>query len=48
MFRLSKFINGRFVWSIENLVIDALADEIGRLMQEMTYDSSVSLRIERA
>ncbi len=48
LFKLSKLINGRFVWSIENLVMDAFADELARIMEEMTHDPSVSLRIERA
>lgn len=48
MFRLSKFIDDRFVWSIENLAMDAFADQLASVMEDMSRDSTVSLRVERA
>ncbi len=46
MFRLNKFINGKFMWSIENVGNSILVSDMAEIMMEMKHDSRLSLSLD--
>jgi len=46
VYRLSKFIDGQFMWSIENVGMDVLSRDIACIMEEMSHDRRVSLSLD--
>jgi hypothetical protein len=47
MYRLSKLSHKVVVWSMESLSQETLKPNIERLMEDMKFDCSIGIRLER-